>query len=422
MPKVYVTTNGCDEGQLKSAHVQQFFARNGFAVTRDPARADFVVFFACGLTNPKEKHSLLITKRLQAQKKDTAKFVLWGCLTKQNPKCLAGTYEGPLVGPRDMNFFESLLGETAVAVDDVSANTLVPKETVSEDRVCPAVAYDPIIDVLLHLRKYVDLVRLPRRKWLFDANSFFIRVAEGCTGNCTYCSERPAWGRIKSRPMEKITEEFKSGLQNGYTRFFLVAPDLGSYGNDIGCNIVDLLEKLVKADKRRNCQIILNQMNPVDLKRMLPHLEEVLASGRIEALGCQVESGSDRILDLMKRKYTGRIWRDMMLRINRKFPFVRLSTHMMIGFPTETDQDFEATMKLLDFPIFIDWVGFFLFSPRPTVYASRFPEQVPEEVKNQRFKKMYRKYLFMYALNVAVGNFRYLKARAKREIKKEVQT
>jgi tRNA-2-methylthio-N6-dimethylallyladenosine synthase len=155
---------------------------------------------------------------------------------------------------------------------------------------------------------------------------------------------------------------------------------------------------------------------------MLPHLEEVLASGRIEALGCQVESGSDRILDLMKRKYTGRIWRDMMLRINRKFPFVRLSTHMMIGFPTETDQDFEATMKLLDFPIFIDWVGFFLFSPRPTVYASRFPEQVPEEVKNQRFKKMYRKYLFMYALNVAVGNFRYLKARAKREIKKEVQT
>jgi tRNA A37 methylthiotransferase MiaB len=210
--------------------------------------------------------------------------------------------------------------------------------------------------------------------------------------------------------MEKIVNEFKLGLQKGYNRFFLVAPDLGSYGIDIGYNIVDLLQKLVELNESEY-QIILNQINPVDLIRLLPGLEKILSSGKIEALGCQVESGSDRILELMGRDYRASDWKNSILRINKKFPLVRISTHVMIGFPTETEEDFEATMKLLDFPIFIDWVGFFLFSPRPTVYASRLSGQVPQKVKDERFKKIYRKYLFMYALNVATGNIRYIKSK-----------
>jgi MiaB/RimO family radical SAM methylthiotransferase len=413
MSKVYVATNGCDEGQLKSMHVQEFFVKNGFAVTRDPTQADFVIFFACGLTNSKEKHSLMMIKRLQTKAKDSAQLIVWGCLAKQNPQCLAGIYYGPLIGPRDMYLFENLLDAASVRIEDVSANALVPQETSGLDELTPKMAYDPISDILYHMWKRMYLVRLPRRKGLFDADSFFVRVAEGCTGSCTYCSERPAWGRVKSRPMEKIVEDFKLGLQRGYNRFFLVAADLGSYGSDIGCDVVDLLKKLANIDQRRKYRMILNQMNPRDLKRMLPELREIFASGKIEALGCQVESGSDRILQLMGRKYTANDWRDSMLKINREFPFVRLSTHFMVGFPTETDQDFEATLKLLDPPIFIDWAGFFLFSPRPTVYASNLPEQVPEVVKEQRARKIYRKYLAMYILNVVTGNIRYIRARGK---------
>jgi tRNA A37 methylthiotransferase MiaB len=415
MSKIYVATNGCDEGQLKSAHVQQFFIKNGFEVTADPTQADFVVFFACGLTAPKEKHSLYMIKHLKAQTRDSARFVLWGCLTKQNPKCLVGTYDGPLIGPTEMSYFESLLTDSMISIDDVSGTNPVPPDKTGENEVCPQLRFDPIIDILTHIRKQVDRLRLPRRKWLFDQNSFFIRVAEGCMGKCTYCSERPAWGRVKSRPMKKIIEEFKLGLQKGYTRFFLVAADLGSYGIDIGCSLVDLLHELVNINEYGNYQIILNQMNPVDLKRLLPKLEPILASGKIEALGCQVESGSDRILKLMQREYTASDWRKMMLRINRRFPFVRLSTHVMIGFPTETKEDFEATKKLLDFPIFIDWVGFFLYSSRPTVYASRLAGQVSEEVKDKRFTNIYRKYLLMYAINVAIGNFRYLWSKLMRK-------
>ena len=411
MSEAYVVTNGCEEGQLKSMHVQRFFQENGFKITNDPTKADFVIFFACGLTEPKEKQSMLMLKKLESQKKDRANLIVWGCLPKINPKLIREVYDGPIVGPKDIEFFEKVISQTVVPIYEVSANAIVPKETLGIPEIGPKLPYDPISDALFHIKKRVDRVRLPQRKWLFDASSFFIRVAEGCTGNCTYCSERPAWGGVRSRPIEKIINEFKLGLERGYKRFFLVAADLGSYGIDLDCNAIDLLTEILRTGEGRDFNLIINQMNPADLGRLLPDMEEILASGKIEAIGCQVESGSNRVIQLMGRKYAAESWRECMLRINKKFPFVRLSTHVMIGFPTETEEDFKETMNLLDFPLFIDWVGFFVFSPRPTVYASRLPGQVTDETKQLRFKKLYRKYLFMYTLNVLLGNLRYIRSR-----------
>jgi MiaB/RimO family radical SAM methylthiotransferase len=407
MPKVYVATNGCDEGQLKSMHAKNFFIRNGFSEAKTSTDADYIVFFACGLTDPQEKDSLLLIRKFQTQKRKDAKLVVWGCLPKINPKSLKEIYEGPIIGPKDMEFFESLLEKTEVAINDVSANAVIRKETSGID-VAPKMAYDPVIDILRNINKRLDKIRLPRRKWLFDSNSFFIRISEGCTGNCTYCSEKPAWGGVKSRSVEKIVEEFKLGLRKGYTRFFLASADVGSYGIDIGSNVVDLLNEIVKIDEHKDYQVIINQMYPSSLKKLLPALEEIFASGKIEALGCQVESGSNRILKLMGRRYAAEDWTACMLRINKKFPFIRLSTHILIGFPTETDEDFDATLKLFNFPLFVDWLGAFFYSSRPTECAHRLPLHVSLRVKEQRFKKLYRKYLFMYSLNVILGDIRYI--------------
>jgi tRNA A37 methylthiotransferase MiaB len=405
--KIYVTTNGCDEGQLKSMHIQEYFVRNGYLIAQSPTDADCIIFFACGLTDPKEKDSLLLIQKFQSQKKKEARFVVWGCLPKINQKSLLRVYDGPIVGPKDVKFFESLIEEPIVSIDDVSANMVIRKET-SGIQVEPYMAYDPIIDFLRRVNKRLDLIRLPRRKWLFDSDSFFIRVSEGCTENCTYCSEKPAWGCVKSRPMEKILAELKTGLQKGYTRFFLAAADVGTYGIDIGRNAIDLLKQMVSVDKEKNYAIIINQMHPASMIKLISGLEEIFASGKIEAFGCQVESGSNRLLKLMGRRYSAEKWRACMLRINKKFPFIRLSTHIMIGFPTETDEDFDATLKLLDFPLFIDWLGFFLYSSRPTECAHRLPGHVNFKAKEQRFKKLYRKYLFMYSINVILGNIRYI--------------
>jgi MiaB/RimO family radical SAM methylthiotransferase len=406
-------TNGCDEGQLKSKHVQRFFSENGFTTVTNLSQADFVMFFACGLTVPKEKQSILIIKKLQTQMKGGAKLIVWGCLPKINSKSLREVYNGPIVGPKDLQYFESFVGELKISINEVSAITVNPKTTLDVPEISQPLPFDPVADLLMHFKKVMDHLRLPQRKWLFDTSSSFLRVAEGCTGNCTYCSERPAWGRVRSRSKEKIAQDFALGLDRGFKRFFLVAADLGSYGIDLDCDLVDLLREILRVGEGHDYTLIINQINPRDLVRLYSGLEEIFDSGKIEAVGCQVESGSNRIIRLMGRKYSARSWRDIMLRINKKFPFIRLSTHIMIGFPGETEEDFKRTLEIVKFPLFIDWIGFFIFSPRPTTFASRLPCQVPEKVKQSRFKKIYREFLLIHILNVVLGNVRYLLSKFK---------
>ena len=145
----------------------------------------------------------------------------------------------------------------------------------------------------------------------------------------------------QSRPIKEVTAEFKAGIRQGYRRFFLCAEDLGSYGHDSDYTCIDLLTEILDADTRGDCQLIVDQFNPEFLERYLQPLFDVFASGRIELFNCQVQSGSDRILKLMGREYTSEGWRQAMLTINKKFPELRLGTHLMVGFPSETDKTSE---------------------------------------------------------------------------------
>jgi tRNA A37 methylthiotransferase MiaB len=181
--------------------------------------------------------------------------------------------------------------------------------------------------------------------------------------------------------------------------FSLVATDVGAYGRDMGRTLADLLEEMTHIESKGSFKIILNQVNPFYLKEMFPRLEKVFASGKIAALDCPVQSGSNRILKLMGRLYTAEEWTEYMMRVNTKFPYIRLSTHFMVGFPTESDEDFAATMKLLDYPLYLDKVFVFKFSKRPSVYASRLSGQVPEKIKKSRSKKLSEKHVYTYLLN-----------------------
>jgi tRNA A37 methylthiotransferase MiaB len=197
--------------------------------------------------------------------------------------------------------------------------------------------------------------------------------------------------------------EFQKGLKNGYTRFFLCAEDLGAYGTDTGHTASDLLNKLVNFDSEKEYKIIINEMSPPYLKTAFSDFKEILATGKIESVGCQVESGSSRILKLMGRNYSAEEWRKCMLYINTNFPKVGLTTHFMVGFPTETNEDFEATLKLLDYPLFLKEIAIFKFSASWRVPASRLPKQVPETIKELRYRKLQSKFLHMYTLNTVIG-------------------
>ncbi|MEM3088773.1 MAG: radical SAM protein [Candidatus Bathyarchaeia archaeon] len=401
--KIYVSTNGCEEAQLSSMYVEQFFKENRQVIINDPAQADMLIFFACGLTAQTEKDSLLLIKKLKAVMKPAARLVVWGCLGKINPRSLAAVYDGPLIGPADTRFFERILEKTTFLFDEISANSLSSRET---SGFCDRNYTDLPTRVLMLPRKGMDKIRF-KLGGSYERNPYFIRVATGCTGECVYCSERAAWGKIRSRPIDMVISEFERGLKKGYKLFFLVAADLGAYGIDKGFRLPDLFRKMIKSNDERDYKIILNQINPFHLKELFCDLEETFSSGKIQLLCSPVQSGSNRILKLMRRPYTAEEWRDYMIKMNKQFPSIRLKTHFMVGFPTETPEDFKATLKLLDYPLFLDSMGIFKFSVRPTVYAARMLGQIPEEIKEARRKKLLRKYTYMYVLNLLLGRFRH---------------
>jgi tRNA A37 methylthiotransferase MiaB len=383
------------EAQLSSTLVKHFLIKSNVTLTNDPSEADFIIFYACGLTEQKEKDSLVVIRELKA-KSPSSGLVVWGCLPKINFKALSKVHDGPVIGPLDVKYFEGFVGKPMITFNDImwarAENMLVPIKTMEKN---DNFISDSLTNSIIFLKQ--NWGRLLGRA--HKNVRFFIRAATGCMGSCTYCSERCAFGRVKSRPMEKILSEFKRGLQRGYNRFSLMATDLGTYGRDIGCTLSDLLTKMIEINNGENYKITLNQVGPSYLIEMFSDLEKIFASQKIEALNCPVQSGSNRILKLMGRNYTAEEWREHMIKINERYPNIKLSTHFMVGFPSETDEDFNATLNLLNYPLFLDDIYIFKFSRRPHVYASLLPKQIPEETKELRRKKLLQKYVRTYFMN-----------------------
>jgi len=395
--KIYVTTDGCEVGRLSSRNVYRFLSEFNSEIiyTADFREADLVVFYACGLTRSQENNSIDLIASLKHDMKPSARIVVWGCLPKQNPELLKKNFDGPMIGPSDMHVFEEILTQT-MNVPKLSKSLEIPE------------VHIPIMQTLesdsspisLEYMRYV----LSRAIFFdFGAPPFYVRVAEGCTSNCTYCSEHLVWGKVKSKPFDKVISEFEDGLKKGYRLFELCAEDFGAYGVDIGLNACDLLKRLVDLSDDSSYKIIINQLSPPYLRNMYSDFDKIFATGKISRLGVQVESGSDRILKLMGRnQYKAADWRNMMLAISRKHPRINLATHLMVGFPSETEEDFKATMELIDFPLFLKNLTVYKFYANLNVPAFRLKNQIPQSVIDLRAERLQRKFLSLYGVNLAM--------------------
>ncbi len=393
MTEVFLCTNGCIEGQLRTKFIERYLGAHApdIHVVSEIGNADLVLFYACGLTGEKEGHSLGVAGELKKKMRPGAELIVWGCLPKQNPGALTGIYDGPAIGPMDTGFFATLTGKKGVSLNDIdrsaAENELV---TMAAPSIHGCNGTDLLTAALLLYRRGIDLFGLRRQR---HSAVYHIPIAVGCIGHCTYCSERPVFGNtVHSRPIEDIVSEFKGGLERGYSRFSLFATDLGSYGIDIGCRLPDLLKDLIDIGSADNCSILLNQIEPHQLEEIYGDMEPILASGKIEMMMSPVQSGSNRILKLMGRHYTAERWRALMQDISQNHPEIRLNTQFMVGFPMETEDDFAATLSLLDPPLQLDEAYIFRFSPRPTVAASRLPDQVPDDIKDARAARLLSKF------------------------------
>lgn len=400
MGKFYVTNTGCIRRGLDAIRIYNYLKQNGWEPTRKAPFADLLIVTTCGAVREKEEGSLNTIKKIAQRKKKSAKLIISGCLTKINPPKIheLGSFE--FVPTRDYDSFDGLL------------NSRIPFEAVSESN-----TITDNNDILNYILAY----RLFRNSgpWIhvfnkFSMNRTFIKsaiilsdaiglaksaikgtpsqkivpyhnisIAQGCMGNCTFCAIRFATGTLKSKPMEKIIDEFKRGLDLGYRYIQLVSEDTGCYGVDMGTTMPALLDRIcnVKGDYR----LIIIDFNPRWIVKYWSELMPLLIKhqSKIREIFIPIQSGSNKILKAMQRYYTMDEVKPLLKELNRKIPQVRLRTTMMIGFPGETKKDFDASKKLVQEINFFE-VTLNKYEDRPNTASSCFETKIPQKEIDRR--------------------------------------
>jgi tRNA A37 methylthiotransferase MiaB len=196
---------------------------------------------------------------------------------------------------------------------------------------------------------------------------------------------------VKSKPIEKVLEELEEGLKRGCREFALIGTDLGAYGRDRGANLVDLLRELV--GHQGDYEIRLRNVQPRFLIEMLPELREIFRGGKISYLSSAAETGNNRILKEMDRGYKIEEFKEAIGALNREFPNLQIRTQLMVGFPGETEEEFQDTLRLLD-EVRFDFVEIYAFQSRPRIRAEKMKDHIPQQVARKRAHRLLMKSLF----------------------------
>ncbi len=215
--------------------------------------------------------------------------------------------------------------------------------------------------------------------------SVYVPIIQGCDNFCSYCIVPYRRGREHSRPMDEILREIRLLASRGAKEIILVGQNVDSYGKDLPekPDLADLLTEVNRIDDILRIRFLTS--HPKDMSQKL--IEQIAGLNRVCAhINLPVQSGDNEILGLMKRGYTIEQYRALVARIRRSVPGVALTTDVIVGFPTETEEQFQSTVALLR-AVRFDAVHVACYSPRSGTYAAEhLPDDIPAEEKSRRLK------------------------------------
>ncbi len=348
--KVGVVSLGCAKNQVDTERMLGLLRRFGYDFTPDPVEAEVLIVNTCGFIDPAKEESISTILEM-ARYKETGRckvLVATGCLTERYREEL--TAELPeidiLLGVREYEKLPGLLAEKLGAP--------LPKLDCG------------LTDRLLTTPPY----------------RAFLRTGDGCNNRCTYCAIPLIRGNLRSEPMEQLIDEAKGLADRGVTELTIIAQDTSGYGVDrYGRSmLVPLLKELNAIDALHWVRVLYTYPDTVN-----EALLDTLAEGEklIPYLDIPLQHMDDDILQRMHRRGSGAYIRSLLDYLYRNYPDFTLRTTMMVGFPGETEEQFQTLLTFLrDYPF--DRVGAFAFSPEEGTQAAQMPNQVPEEVKQAR--------------------------------------
>lgn len=224
------------------------------------------------------------------------------------------------------------------------------------------------------------------RQSLTPEYSAYVKIAEGCNNGCTFCYIPYVRGAMHSRPIGSVVREVKALTAVGVKEINLIAQDLSCYGRDLkdGTNLCKLLKELVKIDKIK--WIRLFYLYPTYFTDEL--LDLITKEAKIcKYVDIPLQHISDNVLQRMRRQDTAESIRLLLHKLKQAQPKITVRTTLMVGFPGETDSDFEEVCEFIK-EIRFDDLGAFMYSPQDGTPAAHMPNQVPESVKEERYHKL----------------------------------
>ena len=358
-------TLGCKVNQSETEAMTALFLNRGYQLGEFEEYCDVYVINTCTVTHAGDRKSRQMIRRAK-QINPQAVVVVTGCYAQTSPEAVAAIEDvdfilGTTMRHRIVDEVEAFTGSRVQLVDE--KDTLTDFEEISMDR------------VIQKARAY-------------------LKVQEGCEQFCTYCIIPYARGPLRSRSMENTLQEAKKLEQAGFKEIILTGIHLGAYGKPSEAEReAGAVQQATLADL---CEMLLNEtsferirLSSIEPTEVDDHLLRLFAENRrmCRHLHLPLQAGDDGVLEAMHRPYNTEQYRQEMARIRAAVPDIALSTDLMVGFPGETDEQFENSLRFCD-EIAFSSMHLFKYSPRQGTPAAGYPNQVPNEVKAARSKRM----------------------------------
>lgn len=352
--RVYCETFGCTMNLGDTELILGLLKEAGHEAVNNLNDAEIIVVNTCGVKGPTQRKVLRRLKELS--KLDGKKIIVAGCL--------------PLI---DLPSIEQV-GEFAGIITCHTIN-LIPK----------------VVDQIFMGKRNVRAIdggplnKPCMPKFRLGKVSAIVLVSEGCLSNCSYCSVKFARGRLHSFSTEAILNDIKNAVKSGYREILLTSQDMAAYGLDIGENLPNLLKSISSLNEKFKVRV--GMMNPSNVKGILRPLMDAYDSDKIyKFLHLPVQSGDDGILALMRRSYTVNEFLRIVATFKERFEDLYLATDIIVGFPGESETEFDNTVKLIK-EIEPDKVNITRFSPMPRTEAAKMKQVEGRKVK-QRSRKL----------------------------------
>ena len=359
MLKVGFYTLGCKVSQYETEAIAEEFERRGYIRASFSEVCDAYVINTCTVTEESDRKSRQMIRRA-IRKNPAAVVAVVGCYSQRAPSDIEkidGT--SVIIGTQDKM---TVVDRVIERLENTSLGTHIARMALD------GCSFEPM-----------TVKHAPRTR-------AYVKIEDGCESKCSYCAIRIARGPVRSKPMAEVINEVESLYASGTREIVLTGIETGSYGRDIGEGY-GLAELIIELDRRHSCdRIRLGSLAP---ELLPPSFSEKLKGVRILAphFHISMQSGSDNVLQAMKRRYSV----DMALRnisaLKAVFPTAMFTTDLMVGFPGESEEDFLDTISLVDKIGLLD-AHVFQYSRREGTEAAYYSDQVDERVKQERSERL----------------------------------